>query len=249
MDAVYGTTGLFCSSVALLPRRVRVSDYRVFIVNISSKTILGNAFPRVIPVARQLLTCSSDKIRNNYTTVLNQLANRHLIFNKLLLIDQEDDHAELHLHLNSVDLELEQFMKSAEQGCHKCKRNSIEWSLYVGMWILRWWLLSRVLDLMSGKMRNPRNLFRDCQLKGVKDPRLIMVDGLKTEFLVCKQNLKLLEKHGPCFWLKFLKGLVSKVKKKGDSVHATRITGILRRRPLENGGEGLTGPPAKRVVV
>jgi hypothetical protein len=84
---VYGTAGLFCSSVALLPGRVGVGDHRVFIVNILPETILGNVFPRVIPAARQLLTCSSDKIRNNFTTVLNQLANRHLIFNKLPLID------------------------------------------------------------------------------------------------------------------------------------------------------------------
>jgi hypothetical protein len=48
--------------------------------------------------------------------VLNQLANRPLIFKKLLLIDQESDHAELHLRLNLLYLELEQFMKSAEPG-------------------------------------------------------------------------------------------------------------------------------------
>jgi hypothetical protein len=124
--------------------------------------------------------------------VLNQLANRHLIFKKLLLLDQDSDHAELHLSLNLANLELEQFMKSIEQGCHKYKRNNIEWSPYAGVWILRQWLLSRVLTFMSGKMRDPRNLFCDCRLKGVKDPRLIMVDELRTEFLVCKQNLKLL---------------------------------------------------------
>jgi hypothetical protein len=82
---------------------------------------------------------------------------------------------------------------------------------------------------MSGKTRDPRNLFCDCQLKGVKDPRLITVDKLKTEFLVCKQNLELLEKHGPFFRLKFLKGLVSKTRKKGDSVCATRITRIIQK--------------------
>jgi hypothetical protein len=176
-NAVYNTTGLFCSSMALLLGRVGVGDHQVFIVNILSKTILGNAFPRVIPVARGLLTCSSDKIRNNYTTVLNQLANRHLIFKKLLLINQDNVHAELHLHLNLVDLELEQFMKSAEQGCHKYKWNNIEWSLYAGVWILRRWLLSHLLTFMSGKRRDPRNLFCDCWLKGMKDPRLITVDN------------------------------------------------------------------------
>jgi hypothetical protein len=52
INAVYGIAGLFCSSVALLPGRVGVGDHRVFIVDILSETILGNAFPRVIPVAR-----------------------------------------------------------------------------------------------------------------------------------------------------------------------------------------------------
>jgi hypothetical protein len=52
INAVYGTAGLFCSSVALLPGSVGVGNHQVFIVNISSKTILGNAFPRVNPVAR-----------------------------------------------------------------------------------------------------------------------------------------------------------------------------------------------------
>jgi hypothetical protein len=67
----------------------------------------------------------------------------------------------------------------------------------------------------------------------MKDPRLITVDELKTEFLVCKQNLELLEKHGPYFRLKFLKGLVSKAKKKGDSVRATRITGIIQKEATQ----------------
>ena len=43
--------------------------------------------------------------------------------------------------------------------------------------------------------------FCDCRLKGVKDPQLITMDKLKTEFLVCKQSLELLEKHGSDFQL------------------------------------------------
>jgi hypothetical protein len=59
------------------------------------------------------------------------------------------------------------------------------------------------------------------------------VDKLKTEFLVCKQNLELLEEHGPYFWLKFLKGLVSKAKKKGGSVHASRITRLIQKEATQ----------------
>ncbi len=81
--------------------------------------------------------------------------------------------------------------------------------------------------------KGPKEPFCDCQLKGVKDPQLIMVDKLKTKFLVCKQNLELLEKHGPYFRLKFLKGPVSKAKTKGDSVHASRIIGIIQKEATQ----------------
>jgi hypothetical protein len=52
INAVYGTTGLYCSSMALLSGRAEVGDHQVFINDILSKTILGDAFPRVVPIAR-----------------------------------------------------------------------------------------------------------------------------------------------------------------------------------------------------
>ncbi len=51
--------------------------------------------------------------------------------------------------------------------------------------------------------------------------------------MVCKQNIELLEKHGSYFRLKFLKGLVSKARKKRDSVHAARITGIIQKEAAQ----------------
>jgi hypothetical protein len=48
IDAVFGTAGLVCTAVTLLPSRVGLGDHRVFVLDFLSETILGNVFPQVI---------------------------------------------------------------------------------------------------------------------------------------------------------------------------------------------------------
>jgi hypothetical protein len=57
---------------------------------------------------------------------------------KFLRIDKDSDHispAQVQLRMNRVDIELEQFMKSAKADSYKYKPNNIEWSPYAGVWI------------------------------------------------------------------------------------------------------------------
>ncbi len=122
--------------MALLPSQVGIGDHQVFITDITSGSILGDVFPRVMLATGRLLKCASDQIKNNYIKVLNQLTNRHCIFKKLLVVDHLSDcisPAQVQLQMNKINAELEQFMKSSKQECHKYLRNSIEWSPYAGM--------------------------------------------------------------------------------------------------------------------
>jgi hypothetical protein len=91
IDAFFGTSGIKSAAAALLPSRVRVGDHRVFVVDFTSESIMGDDLPRVILATGHLLNCSSDWIKNNYIQMLIQLANRHLIFKKLLIIDQDSN--------------------------------------------------------------------------------------------------------------------------------------------------------------
>ncbi len=132
IDAVFGTEGLVCSAASLLPFNEGVGDHRVIIVDVTLESILGNVFPHVIPPSK------SDNIKNSYIAVLNQLSNRHLIFQKLLLTDRASEHishAALQLQMNKIDKEMEQFMKLAERDSHKLKRNNIEWSPITRVWL------------------------------------------------------------------------------------------------------------------
>jgi hypothetical protein len=78
-------------------------------------------------------------------------------------------------------------------------------------------------------MKDPRNLFWKCCKRGVKDPHRISSDELKAEFLVCKYNIELLEKHSPYFRLKFLASLVSDAMSKGNTTCASKLTGVIHK--------------------
>jgi hypothetical protein len=160
-----------------------VGDHRVFLLDIESDTLLGDVFPRVIPISRRLIICTSDKIKHTYISALNQLTSRHLIYKKLLYIQQDSTrmtHAQLQFRMNKVDLELEEFMKSSEKDWHKINMNDIEWSPYAKVWIHRRWLLKRVERYLDKKTQDPRNLIQDCLRRGVKSPLSITRDELRT---------------------------------------------------------------------
>ena len=232
IDAVFCTMGIDGVAAALLPSRTGVGDHRVFIVDVTSSSVLGDVFPRVIPAAGRLLNCASDKIKNNYIKVLNQLTERHLLFKKLLYIDRDSSevtNAQLQLRLNKFDKELEEFMKSSERESHKYKRTNIEWSPLAGVWIQRRWLLTRIQRFLSGLTKDPRNLIRECRRRGVTDPRYITPEELRTEFYVCKQNIDHLAKHGPHYRRQFLRQLSISAKQRGDDSRASKIIGLLQR--------------------
>ena len=147
IDTVFGTAGLVCSAALLLLFNVGIGNHRIFIVDITFESTLGNVFPRVIPASSRLLNCKSNKIKKSYIAVLNQLLNRHLIFQKILLTNRASkhiSHAALQLRMNKINKEMEQFMKSAERDSHKIKQNNLEWSPITRVWIHQRRLIQRI---------------------------------------------------------------------------------------------------------
>jgi hypothetical protein len=71
IDGVFTTSGFDCLAVTLLPSRTGVGDHRVFLLDFTSSSILGDVLPKVILASRRLLNCVSDKIHCGYNRVLN----------------------------------------------------------------------------------------------------------------------------------------------------------------------------------
>ena len=199
IDGIYATTGVVCLNAKLLQKYRGVGDHRCFIVDFSSSSVIGDVFPRVVPAAGRKLT-DNDRHRGAYQTCLSQLCDRHRMFRKLWQLRRESaslTDSQWLLRMNKWDQELEQFMKSAEANCRRYKQNHIEWSPEVGSWLRRRWLLARVRKFKDGKIRDPRNLFRDCKKHGIKDPRRLTREELSLEFFVTNRRLAKLAKEAP----------------------------------------------------
>ncbi len=78
-------------AVALLPSQIGVGDHRVFMIDITSASMMGDIFPWILPASGQLLNCAAGRIKKNYIRVLNQLTAWHLLFKKLLYIDRHSN--------------------------------------------------------------------------------------------------------------------------------------------------------------
>jgi hypothetical protein len=202
------------------------------------QSLIGDAFPRVLPAAERLLNCDSDRIQCKYNWVLNQLASRHLLFHKLLQMGCDLDslsEAQFLVRINKANKELEEFMKVTKKDCHKYIGGHIEWCPVTGVWMKHCWLLGQVQVFLNGQTRDPRNLFNECPKHGLRDPQQITQDKLNAEFFICKRKLEYLVKHGPRMRRKFLNNLILTAKKKGDQVCATKIATILQLEKARKG--------------
>jgi hypothetical protein len=116
IDAIFGPVSVESTAATLFPFGAEVIDHQVFLIDLSSQSLIWDAFPRVLPAAGHLLNYDSDRIQCKYNQVLNQLANRHILFHKLLQMGHDLNsfsEAQFLVRINKVNQELKEFMKVA----------------------------------------------------------------------------------------------------------------------------------------
>ena len=128
IDAVFATSGVVCKNATILQKYGGVGDHRCFVIDFCTKSMLGSVFPRVCPPAARKLHCDCERIRQNYCDVLNELTDRHQMFQKLNEITSLADamsSSEFLLLMNKWDDELRDYMLAAEDQCHRYCMNQI----------------------------------------------------------------------------------------------------------------------------
>jgi len=200
IDAVFATSGIEVLNAGLLSKYGGVGDHRAFVLDFTTASILGTSFPRVLPRQGRKLNCHCERIRDSYNKVLDQLADRHGMYRKLNDLTKIADvisASEFQVKMNRWDDELTEYMRSAEDKCHKFKQDHVSWSPEYGIWRRRRLLLLRVEKYLNGKVRDSRNLIRDCTKKGICDPRQMNFELLKVELFLCKKKMEQLKATAP----------------------------------------------------
>ena len=85
---------------------------------------------------------------------------------------------------------------------------------------------------MEGKIPDPRNLYRDCERKGMMDPRRMTRDDLGAEMIICDQKLEELKLTAPGLRVEHLKARIEAAEKRGNLEAAEAIEKMLKREAL-----------------
>ncbi len=114
---IFATHGIECANVTLLPHLGGVGDHQRFIINFTSKSVIGNDFPNIVRCATRKLHCTSKRMINFYVKELTSKCDEHNMFRRMedipCLTDylEKDDFAFL---MNSWDVEFMELMLHSE---------------------------------------------------------------------------------------------------------------------------------------
>jgi len=232
IDAVYATAGVDSIHATILAKKAGVGDHRVFILDFTSESILGSVFPRVVKASARKLHCDSERIRDNYCKVLNELTNRHMMFRKLTdlhNLSRFTTASDFQLQMNRWDDELTQYMHAAENKCHTFKMDHIEYSPFVNKWLERRWILKWMRRYFQGKVPDPRNLFKRCNTHGLPDPRNTDLRTVEMDLFICEKQIEELQLKAPQYRREHLNNRRRLAIEKGDEKAAAAILKILHR--------------------
>ncbi len=130
--------------------------------------------------------------------------------------------------MNNWDKELVQFKLHSKLNCTKFKSCHIEWSLEVGFWLARRWLLAHMKMYVAGLgTPDPHNLIRDCLHSHHFEPRSVSHSDVMIQIKIAYQKLSELAKDTPALCGQHLLDLRKAVDDRGDSARSTIILEIL----------------------
>ena len=231
IDGVFATGGIEVIHAGILGKYAGVGDHRCFVLDFTSKSVLGTSFPRVLPHSGRKLNCYCERIRDTYNMVLDELADRHEMYRKLDDLTQLADlisPTEFQIKINKWDDELTDYMQDVEDKCHKFKQNHVDWSPKYGVWNRRQRLLLWVEKYLDGKVPDSRNLIWDCMKKKICNPWLMTKELLKVDLFFCKKEMENLKAKAPEMQRKHLQKRLEFHQKAGNEKAIVDVTRIIR---------------------
>jgi hypothetical protein len=80
---VFATAGVECKAAEVLKRGSGVGDHIVLLLDVCTHSVLGDLSPRVVPTPGRILRADVHAYKSKYNKVLEQLVDRHRMFEKL----------------------------------------------------------------------------------------------------------------------------------------------------------------------
>lgn len=197
IDAIWTTPDVEIANICAMPIGYGVGDHRSFILDISTRSIVGlHPQPVKRPSARRLNT----KIPNcsdTYISILENQLLQHKIIPKLDTLRRHPlPNTQLQATLDSIDQTVSQLMLHAEKSCRKLRSGRIPFSPEASLWIKRTLCYRSLLRYWAGKIRNKGNLKRQALRCRIDNPFSLSIQTLADRLTECKQRCKHFARYG-----------------------------------------------------
>ena len=235
ISGTYATPGIHCQNSYVAPHGTGVGDHRLQIHDFCATSVLGIDYPTLVRPEGRRLRCDVEKSVKNYNKVLKQLYLRHRVFEKFERIDQNYDTmtaAEFQLELNRWDREVVEYKRCAESKCNKKYDGTIPFSDEVGVWFNRLRIYRWMARFKEGRVKDPRNLFRQCKRHGVPQPRELSPEDVAAREASCLSELASRRQRAPELRVRFLRERLDDAIAREDEESAAAIRRILRKEAI-----------------
>lgn len=230
IDAVWATKDIEVTGASVMPAGYGIGDHRLFIVDFTLESLIGNAPPKIVRAAARRLNTKIPRIANAYTSKVEEKIVEHRLNSRLLKVEREcGTTAELRVALDKIDADSKQYMLHAEKKCRKMKSGKIPFSPEASVWIRRRQAYESLLKLKDRKIRNKSNCKRAALRCGIDKPLTLTRAEIISRLEVCEERCQYFERHGHRYRRKHLQNRLSIAQKKGNRVAEEQILAIIQR--------------------
>ena len=192
IDGGYKSPEIEVLHVCLLPFLDSPGDHRAFIIDISTRLLLGEYRYKVCrPVSRRLIMSQQESV-DEYNRIVQEQFDQHRIPERLDAVDKMTRYCGLPTpnFLQAMIIKLYRQMTEirvhAEKKCRKILRPDCDYSPTIQMWYDRIHAYLQLIRLKEGKAKNLGNILRFATRTNIQTPDKLTMEELKDGLRYCR---------------------------------------------------------------
>jgi hypothetical protein len=185
IDGGYKSPEIEIVNLGMLSFAESPGDHRSFIINISTRSLLGEFRYKVCrPVSRRLVTSQQQSV-DRYNKIVREQFEIHCIVKRLNAVDKMTRYCGypspnwLRAMIIKLYKQMTEIRVHAEKDCQKILRPESDFSPTIQMWYDRIHAYLQLIRLKEGNASNVSNIVRFAKRKHIKRPEELTMDELK----------------------------------------------------------------------
>ena len=187
IDGAYKTKDVEIANFALLPFSISPGDHRTFMLDVTTRSMLGEFLHRAVrPVSRRLVT-SNKRCVANYTRITEEQFDIHRIDERLTAIQNLVKICGypipqwLEQMAQKLYTQMDEISKHSEKKCRKILRPASEYSLPIQYWYDKIHAYENLITLKEGtkKYMNKSGVIKFAKKHMIESPHTLTVDECK----------------------------------------------------------------------